>query len=512
MSWLGRVLRPKGGSEALTLLKLRVTRFRQLLRSYGSLLSLLEDAAEKQGGGFILDRQYVVALAEQVAEIADGVAFDLNVLTSQRNLPFYDLVERLRGELRSLLAEGGMVTPAGRGEAGAPTVPPTALAAALARAQFIYRERGQVACRGVAAGPVFNLGRGVEPETVPEGCVLVAGDLLGGTGALDSMRRAGAVLLDHGAVGGPAARRARELRIPAILGLGDATSRLESGAWVTVDADENVVYAGRIAELLDYYLSTRPSADEEPEYALLRSVRRAAFSLTLAADLIKPGFEDCRTIHDLIHLAQSLAGDAMAELLTARCREVGGEMRLAGAPWCKIHITRLERLPDHGARGDAQPARSPSRPLSALLEGLGNGESSGDRVPGLPPCTLDAVATDEHALAAVAWPGGFDLLDATATSAEEANSVYCRFAPRGEADPNGARGAIAAGVLARLGFEVALSGREVNGWIRGLPGVEIEKRVRMMGRLRNRLAALGVSGWGRSAVEPDVDAFIRSCA
>ena len=218
MSWLGRVLRPTGGSEALTLLKLRVTRFRQLLRSYGSLLSLIEDAAEKQGGGFILDRQYVVSLAEQVVEIADGVAFDLNVLTSQRNLPFYEQVERLRGELRSLLAEGGTGTPAGRSGAAAPTVPPAALAAALARSRVIYRERGQVACRGVAAGPVCNLDRGVEPEAVPAGCVLVAGDLSAGKGALDSMRRAGAVLLDRGGVGGPAARRARELRLPAILG------------------------------------------------------------------------------------------------------------------------------------------------------------------------------------------------------------------------------------------------------------------------------------------------------
>jgi len=140
MSWLGRLLRPKGGSEALTLLKLRVTRFRQLLRSYGSLLALLEDAAEKQGGGFILDRQYVITLAEQVAELADAVAFDLNVMTSQGNLPFYEQSERLRGELRSLVAEGGAGAPVRPGEAAAPTVSPAALAAALARFPVLYRK------------------------------------------------------------------------------------------------------------------------------------------------------------------------------------------------------------------------------------------------------------------------------------------------------------------------------------------------------------------------------------
>jgi pyruvate,water dikinase len=363
----------------------------------------------------------------------------------------------------------------------------------------------------VAAGPVINLGRGDEPEAVPEGCVLVAGDLLAGDGALDFMRRAGAVLLDQGGVGGPAARRARELRVPAILGLGDATSRLSSGVEVTVDADENVVYGGRIVELLDYYLSTRLASEDEPEYVLLRSVRRAAFSLTLAADRTEVDLKDCRTIRDLIHLAHSLAGDAMSELLMTWCPDVGAEVRLAGAPWCKTRITRLERLPDRDAGSEAQPAQPPSRPLSALLEGLATRPSSGDQLPALLPCTLDAVATDEHALAAMAWRGGFDLLDATAAGAEEANSVYCRFAPRGEADPKGARGALAAVVLARLGFEVVQTGREVSGWIRGLPCAEIEERIRILGRLQTHLIRLGATGWRVVQVEPNVEAFIRDC-
>jgi len=512
MSWLGRLLRPRGGNEAHTLLKLRVTRFHQLLSSYGSLLSLAEDAAEKQGGGFILDRQYAVALVEKVAELAESVAFDLNVLTSQRNLPFYEQVERLRDELRSLLAETGADTRARPGEAAAPTIPPAALAAALARSPVIYRERGQVACRGVAAGPVCILAHGIEPGAVPQGCVLVADDLLAEHGALESMRKAGAVLLDCSGVGGPAARLARELRIPAILGLGDATSRLSSGAWVTVDADENVVYQGRIAELLDYYHSTHLAAEEEPEYALLRSVRRAAFSLTLAADRAEPALPDCRTIHDLINLAHSLAGDAMAELLTTRRRDAGAEVHLAGAPWCEVHVTRLEHFPGRGGRGNALTAEAPSRPLRAFFEGLGNSRSAVHHVSGLPPVVVVAVATEEHALAALAFPGGFDMLDATAAGAREANSIFCRFAPKGEADPKGARGALAAGVLGRLGFTVVQTGREVSGWIRGLPSAEIEERVCTLGRLRTRLAEHGISGWGSPEAESEVDDFLRSCA
>ena len=504
MSWLGRILRPAGGRKNLVILKLRTTRFRQLLRSYGAFLALLEDAAEKQGGSFILDRQYVVSLAEQLAEIADGVAFDLNVLTSHRNLGFYSEVDRRRGELRALLAKGSAETPTNRSGGTAPAVSPAKLAAALARSRVVHRERGQVACRGVAAGPVCNLGEET-PELLPAGCVLVAGDLPSGHRAIEAMGRAAALLLDGGGVTGPAARRARELRIPAIVGLGDATRLLPGGIEVTVDADENVVYEGRVGELLDYDVSTRVASGEEPEYALLRAVRRAAFSLTLPADRADLTLADCRTLHDLVHLAQSLAGDAMADLVTRLCREAGADVRLDGAPRFRLRLIRLERLPGHGTSEKTDP---PSRPLGALLEGMTSPVSSRRDSSGGPPVSVEAVATEEHALAAIALPRGFDLLDATASGADGLNSVYGRFSPRGEVDPDGARGALAAGVLARLGFSVARTGREVSGWLRGLPGTEIEERVRDLGRLCIRLAGHGVPGENGSAAGPEKDAVL----
>jgi pyruvate,water dikinase len=508
MSWLGRILRPAGGREDLLLLKLRTTRFRQLLRSYGAFLALLEDAAEKQGGSFILDRQYVVSLAEQVAEIADGVAFDLNVLTSQRNLAIYERAGQLRGELRSLLGGGDKLTRASREEEAAPAVSPARLAAALSRSRVVCRERGQVACRGVAAGVVCNLGDGPLREPLQAGCVLVAGDLPSGHGALEAMGRAAALLLDRGGVAAPPARRARELRIPAIVGLGDATRLLPDGREVTVDADENVVYEGRIGELLDYDVSTRAASGEEPEYALLRSVRQAAFSLTLPADRALPAIGGCRTFHDLVHLAQTFAGDAMAALLTSRCGDAGTGLRLAGAPWCSVHVVHLGRPQGHGARGGVQPEEPSSRPLGALLQGLTSPEGGGGEASQQPPCAVEAVATEEHALAAMPLPDGFDLLDATASDAAEGNSVYCRFSPRGESGPGGARGELAARLLEPLGFVVSRTGREVTGWLRGLPGPETEDRVRAVGRLRARLAGRRLAGGGHPAAGPDADAFL----
>jgi pyruvate,water dikinase len=518
VSWLSRVFGKQAGGEAVALLRLRTTRFRQLLRSYGALSALLEDAAEKQGGGFILDRQYVIALAEQVAELADAVVFDLNVITSQQNLAFYEVAERLRAELRSIVAQGSDGTPASqseRAQASAPpaTVNPAALAAALARSHVLYRQCGQVACRGVAAGPVCNLGDGPEPSAVSPGSVLVAADLAAEDRVLATIRRAGALLLDRGSAAGTAARLARELRIPAIVGLGDATSRLVSGIEVTVDADENVVYLGPVAELLDYYRSGRLGAEEEEEYRLLRSVRRAAFPLTLAADQTEVALPDCRTLHDLVHLARSLAGDALCRLLTAQPGHSGVLVGLGGAAWCQAQVVILADSSRRGSSGAMAVSELPSRPLRAFLEGLSSHQGPGDgRGSAFVSCALHAVGTDEHTLAVSTSPRGCDMLDATADWGREANVIYCRFAARGDDDPAAARGALAAGVLARLGFAVTTTNREVNGWIRGLPLAETEERVRILGHLSARLAQLGIAGWARATVEPNVEAFMRGCA
>jgi hypothetical protein len=366
MSWLSRLSGPKGPSEAFTLLKLRVTRFRQLLGTYGAYLALLDDAAEKQDGGFIFDRQYAVALAEQVAELTDAVVYDLNVITSQRNLAFFDVAERLRAELRGVVA------------------------------------------RRSAAPP--------------------------------------------------------------------------------------------------------PAGSEEEEYRLLRSVRLAAFPLTFATDPTEPSLADCRTPHDLVHLARSLAGDALCALVAAQPGSSGVLVRLDGASRCEAHAILLTGVSPTGSSGSIELADFPSRPLRAFLDGLTSQRGSGASPPPEgPPCTLHAAATDEHCLAVTTLQEGFDMLDATAGEGPETNVVSCRFAPFAENDRDGARGALASGVLARLGFSVTVTGHEVSGWLRGLACSETEERVRILGALSRRLAEVALGGFSRDEVEPNVEAFLHGC-
>ena len=277
MSWLRRIFVKSSEAEGVRLVKLRTVRFRHLLRHYGKLLDLQADAAEKQTGEYVLDKQYILSMAEILFEVADTVVFDLNVMTNQRCTSFYPLMDQFHAEIKKSLTSRtdeakrrkeagkrsekrkGAYSPASEGS----------LMQAIARYPLLYGQKGRVACRGVAAGPVFNLSTEKDPERLPAGAVLVATKIEpkadpdrrlisvvgpGGTGKTllvsEAVQKAAAILTDSGRPTDQIAGAAREFRIPTIVGLQNASEQLMTGTLVTVDADENTVYLGRLHELI----------------------------------------------------------------------------------------------------------------------------------------------------------------------------------------------------------------------------------------------------------------------
>ncbi len=508
MPWWRRLLGGAPTREVRTVLTLRVTRFRHLLDTRAALDALIEDAAEKQGGGFVLDRQYVVTVVEQAGRIAEDAVFDLSVVTSLGDVPLFETVERLQGELRATLAEGsgamGAEETSDEGReppGGTSSVSPAALARALAAATALFRDGGQVACRGVAAGTVRNLAGGASLADTPAASVLVAEDLRGDGAAVLSTRRPSAILLDRGTAAGPAARLARELRVPAILALGDVTAQLPDGAFVTVDADENVVYLGEVPELLEYHRQSRPGAEqeEEPEYVLLRAVRRAGFPLTLVPGRPAP-VAGCRTLHDVVHLSASLAGDAIGEIVSKACAARGVSVPLDGGPWETLRLIRLDE-PHGSARGAVPPP-----PLQAFLRGVATAPA-GERGGTAPLC---AVASGGRVLVAAPGAGGLDLLDVDVEGSPHAGKVHCQLAALGDDGSESARGAFAAAVLGRLGFRVSAAGPWVWAASRRIPLAEAESRALLLGRLLARLAAVGRRP--AAGVAADIDAFLGEVA
>lgn len=124
---------------------------------------------------------------------------------------------------------------------------------------------GAAASPGVATGVVKILREGDALSNVQAGDILVAE--MTTPDFVPAMRRAAAIVTDHGGRTCHAAIISRELGVPCVVGCGEETSRLAPGETVTVDACEGRVWQGRDAELLSWWETQRPllaQADAPP--------------------------------------------------------------------------------------------------------------------------------------------------------------------------------------------------------------------------------------------------------
>ncbi len=100
---------------------------------------------------------------------------------------------------------------------------------------------------GIASGPVCRLDSPAEIDRFVDGAVLVTG--MTDPDWVPIMKRAAAIVTDHGGRTSHAAIVSRELGLTAVVGAGDATTKLAEGGDVTVscaEGDSGFVYAGRL--------------------------------------------------------------------------------------------------------------------------------------------------------------------------------------------------------------------------------------------------------------------------
>lgn len=110
--------------------------------------------------------------------------------------------------------------------------------------QLIPLCKGLPAAPGIARGKVKMIKDITEINLVEEGDVLVTG--MTNPDMVPAMKKAVAVVTDEGGRTCHAAIVSRELQIPCIVGVGDATRVLTSGEFVTVDAKRGIVYKGNV--------------------------------------------------------------------------------------------------------------------------------------------------------------------------------------------------------------------------------------------------------------------------
>lgn len=390
-----------------------------------------------------------------------------------------------------------------------PAVAPVArdLRKELERYPVLLRGKGEVACRGIASGWVRLVDdRDDFTSEGGEGVVLVARSASPNLGG--KLSHASAVITDVGNATGHFAAVAREARIPTIVDTGVATSVLQEGQEVTVDAEENVIYQGRVEELLHYQLMKSASFEDAPEFRALKRMLRRIVPLHLH-DPQDRSFapERCRTYHDVVRFAHEKAVASLTKM---------GWIR----PSAEVEYVRRLDLPipldlvlvDLGGGVAAPPGEKrvgldsvACRPLLPILEIL-CGEGGWETAPAemdldgfmssatrALPLTTPLASRPEQNLALISREYlhlslrlgyHFNVVDTYLTDVANDNYIYFRFLGGvTEIVRRSRRATLLRRILERFGFVVEGRGDLVIGRTRGLTAQHMLERMRMLGRL-----------------------------
>lgn len=369
----------------------------------------------------------------------------------------------------------------------------------------LFSRRGHVACRGVASGPVVHVTEDSDLGAFPAGGVLVS--RRASPRFVRAMPRCAAIITDIGAPTGHMAALAREFRVPTLVDCATASILLSEGQIVTVDADENAVYAGRVDPLIDYQLVTESGLEDTREYRLLRRLLRRITPLNLIdpqADNFRA--DRCRTVHDVIRFAHETAVEELIDLQTSgrasgmeAARRLVSEVPLGlsiidiGGGLDAATVTRaapsavtpeaIRSIPMRAIwAGLATPGVWSTQPvrvhLSTFLSSAMSGAASERTGRNL------AVVSESYVNLSLNLGYHFNMIDAFVSDAREENHIYFRFlGGASNTDRRVRRALLVRDIMERLGFATRQSSDLVVARLRKLPRTATEERLRLIGRL-----------------------------
>jgi pyruvate,water dikinase len=403
---------------------------------------------------------------------------------------------------------------------------------ALGDKPTIMRGKGVVAQRGIAAGTVWHVDEDDDPGEFPVGAIAVTKYTTPRLTAIT--RKAAAIITDVGSSSGHMATIAREFGVPMIVSTGDATRLLRAGDEVTVDAEENIIYAGIVKELLAYDMEAEDVFRDLDEYIKLRQLLRRISPLFLI-DPKSSEFHarNCRTYHDIVRFSHEKAVQHLINLNMSSRRFRGVESKKIDLS-IPLGLSVIDLGGGLRIGTDARKIESldqiASAPLSALLRGMtAPGAWStqptqlgfGDLVSSLTRYTMTdrvaeyqgsnlAVISDRYANMSLRLGYHFNVIDTYVSPTLNDNYIYFRFVGGvTESERRHLRAVLIAKILERLHFKAVITGDLVVARLKKWESGEMLQILEEIGRLIGFTRQLDTRMHSEASVQECFKAFFE---
>ncbi|HXX79905.1 MAG TPA: PEP/pyruvate-binding domain-containing protein [Thermodesulfovibrionales bacterium] len=232
-------------------------------------------------------------------------------------------------------------------------------------------DKGAIAFKGIGFGKAYILRQDEGLEDFPQGAVLVAKHTSPKFVAV--MNRASAIVTDVGSPTGHMASLAREFQVAALLDTEVATSLIQQGEEITVDAINCNIYKGHVTELEEFAVKRENLFKETRIFKTLEDVLKLISPLYLVNPDDKAfKAESCRTYHDITRFCHEMAIHELFDVTGISADEVGAIRLVAGIP-VDIYLIDLGGGTSGEIREDTKDLllkNISSIPFNAFLRGL----------------------------------------------------------------------------------------------------------------------------------------------
>ena len=389
--------------------------------------------------------------------------------------------------------------------------------------------QGKTASPGIAVGTVC-LAAGLTSSRLPENPILVARTASPDYAALIS--RLKGLITDIGSVTSHLASVAREFGVPTIVDAGNATTVLSPGQNITMVADQSRVYQGLVPELAAQARHHRKAIFDSPVHHRLRAILDQISPLNLT-DPKAPNFRasGCRTVHDIIRfahekamremfgLAQRGKSSANAVRLTANLPlflyliDLGGGLR-SGLTTCDtVTPDDLESLPMKALwRGFSHPGISwkgtVNMDVKNLMALMVQGAMTGPEA--MPGGDSYAILCRDYVNLSAKFGYHYANLDAFEGEDTDNNYIHLQFAGGvGTYAGKSLRLAFLGEVLARLGFNLKVTGDLLEASVSALDTLSMDQTLDQVGRLLASSRLLDMAIASETDIQPMVAAFFQ---